>query len=99
MNNIHRQYKKRRNIYFGLIAALFGILITYGIIAPQGEHQTGSIELIMFGGLIGIAIAIYAVLRCPKCNASLVRSFSSWGKLRHCPRCGVAFNGGTWGRP
>jgi len=55
MNNIHQQYRKRRNIYFGLIAAIFGILITYGIIAPQGE----------------------------------VRSFSSWGKLRYCPKCGV----------
>jgi FtsH-binding integral membrane protein len=90
MNEIHQQYKKRKKIYFGLIAALFGILIIFSFIAPSGEHQASPIELLMFAGLIGIIIAIYKIFRCPKCNATLVSTYSSsWGKLHYCPKCGV----------
>jgi predicted RNA-binding Zn-ribbon protein involved in translation (DUF1610 family) len=88
MTEIHQQYKSRKKIYLGLIVALFGILITFWIIAPSGEHKASSIELIMVAGLI--VITIYAVFRCPKCNAALVHPFSSsWGKLYYCPKCGV----------
>ena len=90
MNEIHQQYKKRKSIYYWLIVALFGILITFWFISPSGEHKASPIELIMFTGLIGIVIAIYTVFRCPKCNAALVPDFSfSWGKLHYCPKCGV----------
>lgn len=89
MNEIQAKYKKRKTIYFGLIASLFGIIIAFGILAPPGEHKATPIELIMFACLIAIAIAMYAVFRCPKCNAALVPAFSSWGKLHFCPKCGV----------
>jgi predicted RNA-binding Zn-ribbon protein involved in translation (DUF1610 family) len=90
MDEIYLQYKKRRNIYLGLIAVLFGILITFWFIAPHGEHQASPIELFMVAGLIGIVIAAYAVFRCPKCNVALAPAFSSsWGKLHYCPKCGV----------
>ncbi len=31
---------------------------------------------------------IYAVFRCPQCNASLVRAYG-WRRLHHCPKCGT----------
>ena len=90
MNEIQGKYKKRKSIYFSLIAALFGIIISFQFVSTSGEHQASAIELFMIACLIGIAIAIYAVFRCPKCNVALVPTFSaSWGKLDFCPKCGV----------
>jgi predicted RNA-binding Zn-ribbon protein involved in translation (DUF1610 family) len=90
MNEIQQRYNKRKHIYFGLMAALFGILIALWFVAPQGEHIASPLELFMFACLSGIAIAMYVVFRCPKCNAALLPAFSSsWGRLYHCPKCGV----------
>jgi len=67
-----------------------GLSLFFGSLPPPGEHQARPIELFLFAGLIGIPIAVYAVFRCPKCNATLIPAFSaSWGKLHYCPKCGV----------
>ena len=90
MNQVQQQFKRRKKAYYALLVTLFGIIIVLGIISPHGKHEATSIELIMFGGLIGIVIAMYAVLRCPKCGKTLVPAASTfWRKLRYCPSCGV----------
>ncbi len=90
MNVIQSQYKQRKSIYFGLLVALFVIIIAFRFIAPPGEHKTTTLEIIAFASLLGIIIAIYRVFRCPKCKVALVPAFSSsWGKLSFCPKCGV----------
>jgi|GEM_PF-797494 len=84
------KYKKRKYIYFVLLVALFGTIIAFRFVAPPVEHSASPLELLMFASLIGIAVAIYAVFRCPKCNRALIPAFSSsWGKLHFCPKCGV----------
>jgi len=94
MNEIQKRYKKRKSIYLSLIAAFFGILIAFRFVAPPGEHKASPVDLFMFACLIGIAFAIYAVFRCPKCNVALVPAFSlSWGKLHFCPKCGAELTG------
>jgi len=93
MNKIQRKYQKRKRIYFALIAALFGIIMSLGFFTPHDEHQANIFEVIMFTGLAGIVAAIYVVFRCPNCNKTLLPTFSSslasWGKLHCCPKCGV----------
>ncbi|MBI2355145.1 MAG: zf-TFIIB domain-containing protein [Deltaproteobacteria bacterium] len=94
MGEIQQNYRKRKTIYLGLIAALFAILIAFRFIAPEGEHKVTSLEAMMIVSLIGIVVAIYAVFRCPKCKTALVPAYSaSWGKLNHCPKCGVNLSG------
>lgn len=90
MDETQTKYKKRKTIYFCLLGGLFAIMIVFRLIAPAGEHKTTSLELLMFASLIGIVVAIYRVFRCPKCDSALVPAYSaSWGKLHHCPKCGV----------
>jgi hypothetical protein len=94
MDEIQIKCKKRKTIYFGLLAGLFAILIIFRFIAPSGEHKATPLELMMFASLIGIVIAIYGVFRCPKCNAALIPAYSSsWGKLNCCPKCGANLSG------
>ena len=93
-DEVQQNYKKRKTIYFALLAALFAILIAFRLISPEGEHKATLLEATMFASLIGIVIAIYSVFRCPKCKTALVPAYSSsWGKLNHCPKCGVNLSG------
>lgn len=90
MTEIQIKYRKRKSIYFSLVAILFGIIISFRFVEPATNHKASPIEWFMIVCLIGVAISIYAVFRCPKCNASLVPNFSTlWGKIQYCPKCGV----------
>jgi hypothetical protein len=89
LENIKDKYKNRKQIYRCLIGALLSIIIIFGIISPKGEHPATTFEIIMFIALLVIVVAMYIVLRCPKCNASLVGAHSSfWVKFKYCPKCG-----------
>jgi hypothetical protein len=90
MDEIKRTYKKRKNIYFGLIASMFVIVIVYRLIAPAGEHKATTSNLLKFACLVAVILTARGVFRCPKCNVALASAFySSWCKLRYCPKCGV----------
>jgi predicted RNA-binding Zn-ribbon protein involved in translation (DUF1610 family) len=91
MNAIQEKFKKKKSIYFGLMAALFGIIFAFRFVPHPGDNRLSPVEFFLVACLIGIVIAMYAVFRCPKCNVSLVPGFfSSWRKLHFCPQCGVA---------
>jgi len=90
MNAIQEKYKKRKSIYFGLMAALFGMISAFRFVPHSSENKLSPVEFLLVACLIGILIAMYAVFRCPECNVSLVPGFfSSWRKLHFCPKCGV----------
>jgi len=93
MNQIIQQYRKRKSIYFALIAAMFGVIISFRIFSPSGEHPMNILELFQITILLLIIVSIFVVFKCPKCNKSLVFSFSStWMDLHFCPKCGVELN-------
>jgi predicted RNA-binding Zn-ribbon protein involved in translation (DUF1610 family) len=91
MNAIQEKYKKRKSLYFFLMAALFGLIFAFRFVPHPGDNRLSPVEFFLIACLIGIVIAMYAVFRCPRCNVSLVPGFfSSWRKLHVCPKCGVA---------
>ena len=90
MNTIQEKYKKRKALYFSLMAALFGLIFAFRFVPHPGGNELSPVEFLLIACLIGIVMAMYAVFRCPQCNAYLVPGFfSSWRKLHVCPKCGV----------
>jgi hypothetical protein len=89
MDAVQRKYKKKKSLYFRLIAAIFGIITAFRFV-PDAGHGVTPIELFLLVCLIVSAIAMLVVFRCPQCNATLIPGFfSSWKRLRRCPKCGV----------
>jgi phage FluMu protein Com len=90
MDDIKSIYKKRKTIYLGLIASIFAIVIVFRLTAPADGQQANQTNLVKFACLVAIILVARNVFRCPKCNVALASAFySSWCKLRYCPKCGV----------
>ncbi|HHO49062.1 MAG TPA: hypothetical protein ENN06_11530 [Desulfobacteraceae bacterium] len=90
MKAIQEKYRKRKAVYFSLMAAMFGIIFAFRFVPHPEDNGLSPVEIFLVALLFGIVMAMHAVFRCPKCNASLVPGFfSSWRKLRCCPKCGV----------
>lgn len=90
MDDIQRQYQKRKRIYFGLLVVFFATLAILYNVFPHAEHKASPVELFLLACLAGCVIGMYWVFRCPKCNMALVPAYSSsWARLRYCPKCGA----------
>ncbi len=90
MTDIQLRYRKAKILYLILLAVLLSIISAYIILIPSGEHKITPIEWTMYLVLLITVIAMYMVLRCPKCRAFLLPAYSkAWGCLRICPDCGV----------
>jgi hypothetical protein len=90
MTDIQIRYRKVKKLYLTLLAALLLIIVGFSFIAPSGEHGITPVEGLMYFSLLIVGIAMYRVLRCPKCRAFLMPAYSTaWGRLKNCPDCGV----------
>ncbi len=91
MDEIKITYKKRKKLYFGLIAGMLALVIIFRLTAAAGGPKATPANFLKFACLVGVILAARGVFRCPKCEVTLASAFySSWCKLRYCPKCGVA---------
>jgi len=90
MDKIQNTYQKRKKLYFVLLASVVALGAVFRMTAPPGGQATLQGNLLKFGCLLAVLLIARNVFRCPTCEASLVQAFySSWFRLRHCPKCGV----------
>jgi hypothetical protein len=90
MDEIQSTYKKRKKLYLALMASVVVLVIVFRLTAPPAGHSTFQANLLKLACLAVVILAARGVFRCPQCEATLAKAFySSWCKLRRCPRCGV----------
>ena len=90
MDEIQSTYRKRRKRYLALLASVVALVVAFRLTAPPDGHATFQANLLKFACLLAGLLAARNVFRCPKCEARLAPAFySSWFKLRSCPKCGV----------
>jgi hypothetical protein len=90
MDNIQDQYRRRKMISSLLLGAVLATIIVIRFVLPEGEYSVGLLGLIALAAISAIAGSMYYILRCPRCNASLLRAESSlWTTVKSCPKCGV----------
>jgi hypothetical protein len=90
MDEIRSKYKKRKKLYLGLLASVVALVIVFRLTAPASGHDTFQANLLKLACLFVVIFAARTVFRCPNCETALAQAFySSWCKLRRCPRCGV----------
>jgi hypothetical protein len=89
-SEIQDEFRKKRHIYWLLMAALFGFLIVFRFAAPEELHVADLPDFLLFSIAIVIVLAAYIVFRCPSCRASLIQTHAMpWSRKSFCPRCGV----------
>jgi len=94
MDEIQHKYQKRKKLYLVLLASVAALGVVFRLTAPPSGQATAQANLLKFGGLLTVLMIARNVFRCPKCEASLVQAFySSWFRLRSCPKCGVKLTG------
>jgi Zn finger protein HypA/HybF involved in hydrogenase expression len=90
MDEIQSKYKKRKKLYLGLLASLVALVIVFRLTAPASGQDTFQANLLKLACLLVVIFAARTVFRCPNCETALAHEFySSWCKLRRCPKCGV----------
>lgn len=90
MDEIQSKYNKRKKLYLGLLASVVALIVIFRLTAPPAGHSTFQANLLKLACLAGVLLAARGVFRCPQCEAALAKAFySSWCKLRRCPRCGA----------
>lgn len=90
MTDIQIRYKKAQKLYLILLAALLALIFAFVYIAPSSSHKITLIKGVMYLLLLLDGIAMYMVMRCPKCRAFLMPAYTTaWGRLKSCPDCGV----------
>jgi hypothetical protein len=90
MDEIQSKYKKRKKLYLGLLASMVAIVIVFRLTAPANGQGTFQANLLKLACLLAVIFAARTVFRCPNCETALAQAFySSWCKLRRCPKCGA----------
>jgi Zn-finger nucleic acid-binding protein len=83
------KFQKKKKIYHWLMISMFALMIFQGTVFPSEKHKMTLTEGILLLIFLGVIVAIFLVMRCPNCNASLTKQFSlPWSKLKYCPKCG-----------
>jgi len=90
MDEILNKYKKRKKLYLGFLASLVALLIVFRLTAPASGQGSFQANLLKLASLLVVIFAARTVFRCPNCETALAQAFySSWCKLRRCPKCGA----------
>ena len=90
MDEILRKYKKRKKRYLCLIASAGALVVIFRLTAPANGPGSFQTNLLKLACLLVVIFAARTVFRCPNCETALAQAFySSWCKLRRCPKCGV----------
>ncbi|QEM67443.1 hypothetical protein FO488_04330 [Geobacter sp. FeAm09] len=88
MDEIQSTYRKRRNIYLAMMAAMVVLAVVFRLTAAPGDHGANRTNLLKFASLAVIILVARNVFRCPNCEAPLAQVFySSLCKPRRCPTC------------
>jgi hypothetical protein len=88
MDEIQSKYKKRKNLYLVMMAAMVVLAVTFRLTAAPADHNANRSNLLKFASLVVIILVARNVFRCPQCEATLAQAFyASWCKLRRCPKC------------
>jgi hypothetical protein len=94
MDEIQSKYRKRKNIYLALMAAMVVLAVIFRLTAAPGGHTANRSNLVKFSCLAAIILVARNVFRCPQCETALAQAFySSWCKLRRCPKCRAPLQG------
>jgi len=90
MDEIQGTYRKRKKRYLALLASVAALAAVFRLTAPPGGQATFQANLLKFACLLVLLLVARNVFRCPKCEAPLAPAFySSWFRLRSCPKCGA----------
>lgn len=90
MDEIQSTYRKRKKLYLGLLAGVVALIAVFRLTAPPDGQATFQANLLKFACLLAVLLVARNVFRCPACEARLAPAFySSWFRLRSCPKCGV----------
>ena len=88
MDEIQSKYKKRKNLYLVMMAAMVALAIVFRLTAVPGDHNANRSNLLKFASLAVIILVARNVFRCPQCEATLAQAFyASLCQLRRCPKC------------
>jgi hypothetical protein len=94
MDEMQSKYKKRKKRYLGLMASAVALVIIFRLTAPASGQGTFQANLLKLACLLAVIFAARTVFRCPNCETTLAQAFySSWCKLRRCPKCGMKLTG------
>jgi len=90
MDEIQRKYKKRKKLYFRLLAITVALVVVFRLTAPAGGQVAFPANLLKLASLLVVILTARNVFRCPNCETALAQAFySSWCRLRRCPKCGA----------
>ncbi|GFE62795.1 hypothetical protein [Geobacter sp. AOG2] len=90
MDLVQSTYRKRKKLYLVLLASVVALVVVFRLTAPPAGQASFQANLLKLACLAVILLVARNIFRCPNCEARLAPAFySTWFRLRTCPKCGA----------